>query len=57
VSANKVLDALKSFHAVGVTCVISTHDEQILAGANRVIYLNQGSLVTGAANAYARGVA
>jgi cell division transport system ATP-binding protein len=44
-SANKVLEALKSFHGAGVTCIISTHDEQILAGAKRVIYLEKGKLV------------
>lgn len=46
-SANKVLDALKAFHGVGVTCLISTHDEQILAGGARVIYLDQGRLAGG----------
>ncbi len=44
-SANQVLDALKSFHGAGVTCVISSHDEQILGTAARVIYLKQGQLV------------
>ncbi|WP_019142054.1 cell division ATP-binding protein FtsE [Noviherbaspirillum massiliense] len=43
-SADKVLDALKAFHGVGVTCLISTHDEQMLENARRVIYLNQGKL-------------
>jgi cell division transport system ATP-binding protein len=47
VAAGKVLDALKSFHAVGVTCIISTHDDQMLAGADRVIHLDQGRLVSG----------
>jgi cell division transport system ATP-binding protein len=47
-SANLVLDALRAFHSVGVTCVISTHDEQELEGATRVIYLKQGQLVDGA---------
>jgi cell division transport system ATP-binding protein len=42
VSAGKVLDALKSFHSVGVTCLISTHDEQFLHVADRVIYLQGG---------------
>jgi len=50
-SANKVLDALKAFHGVGVTCLISTHDEQILAGAARVIYLDRGRLLTHAGEA------
>jgi cell division transport system ATP-binding protein len=44
-SAGKVLDALKAFHAVGVTCVISTHDEQILDNAQRVVYLTRGQVV------------
>jgi cell division transport system ATP-binding protein len=47
-SANLVLDALRAFHSVGVTCVISTHDEQELEGATRVIQLKQGQLVDGA---------
>jgi cell division transport system ATP-binding protein len=46
-SANKVMDALKAFHGVGVTCVVATHDEQILAAAQRVLYLNHGRLVDG----------
>jgi cell division transport system ATP-binding protein len=44
-SANKVLDALKAFHGVGVTCLISTHDEQFLDSADRVIYLNHGKIM------------
>ncbi len=56
-SAGKVLDALKAFHAVGVTCVISTHDEQILDNASRVIYLTQGRIVDGWSNDAARGAA
>jgi len=43
-SANKVIDALKAFHAVGVTCLISTHDELVLDHAARVIHLNHGQL-------------
>lgn len=46
-SANQVMDALKSFHAVGVTCVISTHDELIMEKGGRAIYLNQGRIVDG----------
>lgn len=56
-SASKVLDALKAFHAVGVTCVISTHDEQILDNASRVIYLTQGRIVDGWNNDAMRGAA
>ncbi|HBZ07119.1 MULTISPECIES: cell division ATP-binding protein FtsE [Massilia] len=45
VAADKVIDALRAFNAVGVTCVISTHDEQILDRAARVIRLENGQLV------------
>ncbi|MDQ2988939.1 MAG: ATP-binding cassette domain-containing protein, partial [Pseudomonadota bacterium] len=48
-SADKVLDALRAFHSVGVTCMISTHDEQVLDSAARVIHLDHGQLVRGAA--------
>jgi cell division transport system ATP-binding protein len=44
-NANKVLDALRAFHGVGVTCVISTHDEPVLASASRVIHLDQGRVL------------
>ena len=49
VAADKVLDALRSFHAVGVTCLISTHDDYVLERAERVIRLENGQLVGGAA--------
>ena len=49
VAADKVIDALRAFHAAGVTCVISTHDEQVLDTAGRVIRLEHGQLVGGAA--------
>lgn len=48
-SADKVLDALRAFHSVGVTCMISTHDEQVLDAAARVIHLDHGQLVRGQA--------
>ncbi|MBZ2208848.1 cell division ATP-binding protein FtsE [Massilia soli] len=48
-SADKVLDALRAFNAVGVTCLISTHDEQVLQSARRVIHIENGQLVGGAA--------
>ncbi len=48
-SADKVLDALRAFHAAGVTCMISTHDEQVLDRAGRVIHLDRGMLAGGAA--------
>lgn len=44
-SANQVLDALKAFHAAGVTCLISTHDEQVIGSASRVLHLRHGQLV------------
>jgi cell division transport system ATP-binding protein len=44
-AADRVLDALRAFHSVGVTCVISTHDEQVLESAARVIRLEHGQLV------------
>ncbi|MFC4933470.1 cell division ATP-binding protein FtsE [Massilia sp. GCM10023247] len=45
VAADKVLDALRAFNSVGVTCLISTHDDQVLEGATRVIRLEHGELV------------
>jgi cell division transport system ATP-binding protein len=48
-AADKVLDALHAFHSVGVTCMISTHDEQVLDSAGRVIRLEHGNLVEGGA--------
>jgi cell division transport system ATP-binding protein len=48
-AADRVIDALHAFHAVGVTCVISTHDEEILDSAARVIRLEHGQVVGGAA--------
>ncbi|QRX83758.1 cell division ATP-binding protein FtsE [Glaciimonas sp. PAMC28666] len=44
-NADHVLNALKSFHSAGVTCLISTHDEQFLHSANHVIFLDQGQIV------------
>ncbi|MES2299316.1 MAG: ATP-binding cassette domain-containing protein [Pseudomonadota bacterium] len=48
-SASLVLAALHAFHAAGVTCVISSHDEQVLDGAARVIRLERGQIVGGQA--------
>ena len=48
-SASKVIDALHAFHSVGVTCLISSHDEQILDAAARVIHLERGELLKEAA--------
>ncbi|HEX8955215.1 MAG TPA: ATP-binding cassette domain-containing protein [Burkholderiaceae bacterium] len=50
-NADKVLDAIKAFHGVGVTCLISTHDESVLAKAKRVIKLQEGRLADAGANA------
>jgi cell division transport system ATP-binding protein len=47
-AADRVLDALRAFHSVGVTCMISTHDEQVLDSAARVIRLEHGQLAGGA---------
>ena len=44
-SADKVLGALRAFHAAGVTCLIATHDEQVLDGAARVLHLEHGQLL------------
>jgi len=48
-SAGRVIDALHAFHSVGVTCLISSHDEQILDAAARVIQLERGELMREAA--------
>ncbi len=39
-----VIEALRAFQRSGVTCIISSHDEQFLDQANRVIYLNKGEV-------------
>jgi cell division transport system ATP-binding protein len=56
-SAKKVMDALKAFHGVGVTCVIATHDESILASAPRVVYLEHGRLANGPTDDLIQGAA
>lgn len=43
-SAARVMDALNAFHGAGVTCIIATHDESILARAPRIVYLEHGRL-------------
>jgi cell division transport system ATP-binding protein len=48
-AADRVIDALHAFHSVGVTCMISTHDDQILDAAARVIRLEHGHVVGDAA--------
>jgi cell division transport system ATP-binding protein len=47
-AADRVIDALRAFNSVGVTCMISTHDEQVLDSAGRVIRLEHGQLAGGA---------
>jgi len=44
-SAVRVLDAIRFFQSAGVTCIVATHDGQLLKHAHRIIYLNQGRLV------------
>ena len=46
-AADKVIEALRSFNSVGVTCVVSTHDDHVLEGAARVIRLENGKLAGG----------
>lgn len=43
-NATIVINALKAFQRSGVTCIISSHDEQFLDQANRVIYLSNGEV-------------
>lgn len=54
-SATQVLDALHDFHSAGVTCLVSTHDEQVLAGARRVVRLSHGQLESDSAGHGSRG--
>lgn len=49
VAADKVIEALRAFNSVGVTCMISTHDDQILGSGARVIRLEAGILAGGMA--------
>jgi cell division transport system ATP-binding protein len=44
-SATRVINTLTAFHDVGVTCVISTHDEYFLDRADRVVCLDHGKIV------------
>lgn len=46
ISAAKVIDALRFFQSAGVTCIIATHDGQLLERANRVIRLEKGHLAS-----------
>lgn len=44
-SAMKVMHALNAFHGVGVTCIVATHDDNIMDGAARVVVLERGRLI------------
>ncbi len=44
-SGKLVTDMLEAFNAAGVTCVISTHDERLLQGADRVVQLSHGRVI------------
>ena len=44
-SGKLVTDMLSAFNAAGVTCVISTHDERLLQGADRVVQLSHGRMI------------
>ena len=44
-SGKLVVDMLTAFNAAGVTCVISTHDERLLQGADRVVQLAHGKMI------------
>ena len=44
-SGKLVTDMLEAFNAAGVTCVISTHDERLLQGADRVVQLSHGRMI------------
>lgn len=41
-NAQLVLNTLKAFQNAGVTCIISSHDEQLFDRSSRVIYLSEG---------------
>jgi cell division transport system ATP-binding protein len=56
-SATRVINTLKAFHDVGVTCVISTHDEYFLDRADRVVCLDHGKIVDSWRKTAAEGVA
>ena len=43
-SAKGVIDMLHTFNSAGVTCIISTHDERLLQGADRVFELTRGKV-------------
>jgi cell division transport system ATP-binding protein len=44
-SASKVMEALRAFHGVGVTCLVATHDEVLLQDGGRIVYLERGRVV------------
>lgn len=44
-SGTLVIDMLQAFNSAGVTCIISTHDERLLQGADRVVQLSLGRVI------------
>lgn len=46
ISAIKVIEAIRFFQSAGVTCIIATHDGQLLERASRVIRLEKGRLIS-----------
>jgi len=44
-SGKLVIDMLQAFNSAGVTCIISTHDERLLQGADRVVQLERGRVI------------
>jgi len=54
--AQEIMAILKSFHQVGVTLLISTHDESVLQNSNaRALLLNHGELKTASAVVTSKG--
>jgi putative ABC transport system ATP-binding protein len=48
-TSRAVLDVFREINGEGVTLVVSTHDDAILAMASRVLVLNEGKLASGQA--------
>lgn len=46
-NALQVLDAIRAFQAVGVTCLISTHDDAFTVPGCRTLHLERGRIVDG----------
>lgn len=45
ISADRVIEAISFFQSAGVTCIIATHDGQLLEHASRILYLRKGRLI------------